>query len=314
MPLPSRSFMESYVTHRKHLIRVICRTNQWSGVNEARIWNWLRNFQDIEGKYIGMKLFLNSLYYSESNMVKLLENGVNEQIISHEIRERQIVDKNPYVTKSILNSKVENELAKTLFIPLSDNNNPSESGLVLTRYLTNDLHVSEKNIFFNFQINEDLIRQFNRIIILDDCIATGNQLKDFWNGVNGSFGLKKIVSSHDIPTYFLGLVGYEKSIIDLQIDGYTEGLRVKINQVLNESHRILQPNHKAWRDYEEWTFVINYLKSLCETKGLSMFGYYEFDFAVFLHNTAPDWTLPIFWQSIDGEWVNLVNRKNNIMK
>lgn len=313
MPLPSRSAMESYVNNRKQLVRVICHTNQWSGLSENKIISWIRNFNNPEGRYIGMKLFLNSLYYSERNLIDLLKNGINEQIISNEIRQNQINEGNIYITKSNLNWKVRTELARTLFVPLSDNSNPSESGLALTRYLTNELQVSENNVLFHFQITSELLRNFNRIIILDDCVGSGQQLSNFWNGTSSFSGLKSLIPFRDIPTYFLALVGYETPIMDLQIDGYTEGLRVKINQVLNENHRVLQPNHKTWCDTEEWEFAMDYLGEICDSKGFSLYGYNEFDFAVFLHNTAPDWTLPLFWQTVEGEWVNLINRKRNII-
>lgn len=313
MSLPAKNIMETYINNKRHLIRVICRTNQWSGLGEKKITDWVRNFGDIEGKYIGIKLFLNSLYYSERNIIDLLKYSIFEQIISEEIKKNQLSSGSIYASKSSLNSEIKKQLNKTLFIPLSDNINPSESGLALAKYLTNELHIYENQVMFHFQLTENVFNEFERIIILDDCVGSGQQIKNFWNG-NGDFsGLKSIIPFREIPTYFLALIGYDKPILDLQIDGYTEGLRVKINQVLTDNNRVFRSCHKTWRNDKEREFSIEYLKEISKNKGLSLLGFNEFDFAVFLHNTAPDWTLPLFWQHVEGEWVNLVNRKNNIL-
>lgn len=202
------------------------------------------------------------------------------------------------------------ELAKTLFIPLLNDNKPSESGPLVVRYLTTNLNIPQSNTAFHFDLEIDKINSFNRIIIVDDCIGSGQHLKDFWNGTVDKKGLKNILPYKEKDIYFLSLIGYINTIVDLYGDGLIEGLKIVLCDQLTDDHRILNASHNAWRDEHEWQFAQQYLKNLCRNLGIDMLGYNKLDFAVFIHNTAPDWTLPIFWKNIDDEWFNLVNRKN----
>ena len=311
MPEPSITDMQLYCSNKSSLIRIICRTNQWSGLREGDVNDWLHNnFQDIQGKYLATKLLLHSLYYSEENLVALLYEGIFNLILGQEVKQQLFESNNIHELLSVVNSQIREKIRSTLFIPLLESERPNESGNAITRYLTHKLKIPTPNVDFHFNIDEDKLDAFERIILVDDCIGSGNQLNAFWNLNDKIKKIKTIGNSKGIVFYYLALIGYENAVLDLQIDGNLLGLKVIICDKLQDSNRIFSSSNNIWADNAELNFCIKYFENVEKKFGVKRLGYNELDFAVFVHNTTPDWTLPIFWAE-NSDWRPLLRRKNS---
>ncbi len=308
----SKAEMQLYVSNKTIQIRTICRTDQWSGLKESNVYDWMNgNFKDIEGRYIATKLLTNGLYYSEQNIISLLKTGVYQRIIGNEIKNNLIESNNIYQPVTTTNAILNEEKEKTLFIPLSDSKNPSESGNAMVRYLVHKLGVNNKNVAHHFNLVPDNIDGYNRIVILDDCIGSGDQIDGFWNHDTDMQKIKSKAQELSLPVYYLSLVAYEKNVMQLQMDGNLLGLRVIMCDLLKDNNRIFfNRNTEIWNTPEEHNFASEYLDEIEKTLGVKKLGYNDLDFAVFMHSTTPDWSLPIFWTE-NSSWTPLLKRKNS---
>lgn len=312
MPEPSVTDMQLYCSNKSSLIRIICRTNQWSGLHESDVNDWLyNNFKDIQGKYLATKLLLHSLYYSEENLVALLTEGIYNQIIGEEVKEQLFNSGNIHLLNSVIGSQIKEKVNKTLFIPLLNSDKPNESGNSIIRYLTHKLHIPSSNIDFHFNVSHDKLDIFERVIIVDDCIGSGNQLNTFWNYNDKVQSLKALGIARGIRFYYLVLIGYEKSIIELQINDNLIGIKVVVCDKLDECNRVFSSSNNIWADENELQFCIKYFENVQKNFGVKRLGYNGLDFAVFVHNTTPDWSLPIFWTE-NSDWRALLKRKESI--
>lgn len=107
-----------YIENRKTLVRVICRTRQWSGLEENEVFNWLDNFKDTFGKYIALKILIHSIYYSEKNVVSLLKHGIYEKIISQNIKDQLILSDNILIPRTETNALLKEILNKTALVSI----------------------------------------------------------------------------------------------------------------------------------------------------------------------------------------------------
>ncbi|WP_158638426.1 phosphoribosyltransferase-like protein [Panacibacter ginsenosidivorans] len=301
--------MKLYYSNKSTLIRVICRTNQWSGLKESNLTDWLQgNFKDPEGKYLAVKILLHSLYYSEENLIELLRHGIYHEIIGEEIKSNLIASNNIFVPQSVTEAEVRQKVDKILFVPLLDKNRPNESGNAIIRYLTTKLSISPSNTIFHFNIKDSDLDNIEKIIIVDDCIGSGDQLNTFWNTTFLDVKNKALAKGVDI--YYLALIGYENQVLDLQLTGDLVGLRVVICDKLEERNKIYSSQNIIWNSDEEMNFAITYFDDIGSKYGVPRVGYAGLDFSLFMHNSVPDWTLPIFWTE-NYDWKPLLKRKNS---
>lgn len=308
----SNAEMKLYVSNKTIQIRTICRTSQWSGITESDVHHWMNgNFRDIEGRYIATKLLTHSLYYSEQNLISLLKSGIYQRILGSEIKDHLILNNNIYQPITTTNAVLREQLNKTLFIPLSDSKKPSESGNLMIRYLIHKLGVKSSNVNYHFDVQIDKLNQFNRIIILDDCVGSGYQIDDFWNYDSEMQQIKDMASSLRMPIYYLTLVAYETNIHKLQLDEKLLGLKLVVCDKLNDNNRVFyNGNTEIWNTTEEHKFASEYLDNIERSIGVKKLGYNDLDFMVIMHNTTPDWTLPVFWTE-NSNWTPLLKRKNS---
>jgi len=312
MPIPSLTEMELYCSYKKALIRTICRTNQWSGITEGEVNDWLfHNFKDIEGRYFAIKILLHGLYYSENNLVELLRDGIYNKIIGQEIKAELLSKNNIHIPHSETEAEVIKRLKKTLFVPLSVSNKPSESGNAIIRYLNSKLGIASSNTYFYYNINLDNLSSYEKIIVVDDCLGSGNQIKNFWNYNPEVQKLKEKAMEAGVSFYYLLLIGNEDALSSLQINGDLLGLRVIMCDRLQQENRVFNLSNTIWNgDNEELQAAITYFDKVESIFSVPRLGYGKLDFAVFIHNSTPDWSLPIFWTE-NSDWKPLFKRKNS---
>jgi len=154
---------------------------------------------------------------------------------------------------------------------------------------------------------------FSRIVIVDDCVGSGQQLETFWNSqtvTDGGtlFPIGEFCKKHSVKANYLTLFGYNKNIERLQKD--LTGLDVFCARLLSDEHRAFNNHSYIWDDEEELQKALNLFAALCETAGIPLYGYRDLDFAFIMHNTIPDWSLPLFWKR-NADWNLLMRRKNS---
>lgn len=312
MALPSNTNMDLYCSNKRALLRTICRTNQWSGITEGEIDDWLHhNFKDTKGKYFAIKILLHGLYFSEQNLIELIKDGIYNKIFGAEVKKQLIADQNIYKPKSEIEAEITEAINKTLFVPLLNGDKPSESGNVIIRYLTHKVGISDANTAFHFNFDREKLAQFNRIIIVDDCLGSGEQLNEFWN-YNDKFNLlKKKAQVLGLQIYYLILIGNEDALLELQSNGDLVGLRVVVCEKISKENGVFHHPNSIWNgDQDEMRDAIAYLDDIEEAYQVPRLGFNNMDQAVFIHNTTPDWSLPIFWKE-NSDWKPLFKRKNS---
>jgi hypothetical protein len=298
-----------YIENRKALVRVICRTRQWSGLEENEVFNWLDNFKDTFGKYIALKILIHSIYYSEKNVVSLLKHGIYEKIISQNIKEQLILNDNILIPRTETNALLKEILNKTVFIPLLDSSKPGESANQITRYLIQKMDINSNQTAFIDNLDLKDLKQLKSIIFVDDCIGSGNQLEQFFDRSNVKLKIDSAFQNN-IKVYYLILTGYKNNIDIIQKSKNLEHIKIVACDELSDNDRIFNPKNIIWYDDEEFQKAVLYFKNLEKEYGISQYGWSNLDFSVFIHNTVPDWSLPIFWME-NSDWTPLMKRKNS---
>jgi hypothetical protein len=151
----------------------------WSKPSISELDNWLNNFKTSEEKYCAYKLINRLVYYSESDIIRLLDFTLYEKIFKRRLLNLEIESQFSISKKELqsLKNDFKNDLR---IIPLSTGDQ-SESSLAILRHLTNDLGISNSLIInFSNSKSEDL-ENCKNLIIVDDFIGSGTQIKTFWN-------------------------------------------------------------------------------------------------------------------------------------
>jgi hypothetical protein len=303
------NFYIKYIENRKALVRVICRAGQWSGLEENEIFNWLDNFKDSFGKYIALKILIHSIYYSEKNVIALLKHGIYEKILSKDIKEQLILNDNILTPKTETNALLRERVKRTTFVPLLDKGKPGESANQITRYLIQKIYIDPSQTAFIDNLNIEDIVQMTSLIFVDDCIGSGNQLDLFFNRDNVKSKID-IAVQNKVKVYYLILTGYKKNIDTVQKQRNLEKIKIVACDELSDNDRIFNRNNVIWQDEEEYEKANQYFIKLEKEYGILQFGWSDLDFSVFIHNTIPDWSLPIFWME-NSDWTPLMKRKNS---
>lgn len=198
---------------------------------------------------------------------------------------------------------------KTVFIPLLDSSKPGESANQITRYLIQKMDINPNQTAFIDNLYLKDIEQLKSIIFVDDCMGSGNQLEQFFDRSNVKLKID-FAFQNNVKVYYLILTGYKNNIDIIQKKKNLENIKIIACDELSDNDRIFNPKNIIWHDDEEFQKAILYFKNLEKEYGISQYGWSNLDFAVFIHNTVPDWSLPIFWME-NSDWAPLMKRKNS---
>ncbi|HEY0827571.1 MAG TPA: hypothetical protein VGE40_05715 [Bacilli bacterium] len=301
---------QEYIDKAKKAINFYFACNQWSGLKKSNVDNWLANFsEDLLHKYYAIRLLSQLLYYSENDMVAMLSEGIFNGVLSKEVLLSCQVPSGFKMNQQDLQFEFRMRLNKTLFVPLLDSNQPYESGNQISRILTQQLRIPTPQVTVSTQINDNY-NSLDYLIIVDDCIGSGDQCRDFWNEARVSNGnlLSKWCEVNNIKAYYVVLIGYEDNIKKLEKD--LPSLNICCVELLQEEHKIFSENSVIWHDSEEMKEAFKFFSGITEEFGLELLGYNDLDFAVIMHKNIPDWSLPMFWRKVP-DWDILLERKNS---
>lgn len=298
-----------YVDNSKVFFDFLLHTHQWSNITPVEYAKWLSNFNDIpDGQYIACRLLNRFLYYSDKDIKKLLVDAIND-VYSQQVVLPLQLSKDFSSLPSENEYEINEAIKRTLFIPLTPWGDPGASGLYIMRCIHNyykprvqSCHVSE--------VIDSMSAPYDRIVIVDDFVGSGEQFADFWETAEIKDGtlLRDWCCSHQIQANYLALIGYEKTLTELE--SRFSDINISFAEVLDESHRIFTSNHLCWEDAEEQQTVRTLLETELSKYGIRLMGFHDLDFAAAVHDTIPDWSLPMLYKNING-WNMLIERKDS---
>ena len=305
--------LDLYIEKSKLFYRFMVSQKQWSGLEIEDIDKWINNFRelDIEEQYLAYKLLAHLIYFSEKDIIEALKNGLYKCLLYKEALEKQIENDFQLSPKAIDNI-FQDQKDKSVFIPLLDSDSPHESGNYILRLLvqqgmikkTNSMYLSKVPIFCKKT-------KIEKIIIVDDCVGSGQQLRTFCNKHQSYLegkSIKEFCLDNNIELHYLVLFGYEKSIKELESE--LDYLNICCVRFLTERQRVFSKCSYVWGDVEERERAYYLFEHISNEVGIPFLGYNDLDFAFVMHNTIPDWSLPFFWKE-NSEWNLLIRRKNS---
>jgi len=304
-----------YINKCKQFIDIMISSRQWSGLTKNDVSRWLSNFKDLEyeyEQYIIYKLLTNIIYFSNNDILTLLKDGVRNNLFNDILLKSQLSADFELEDNQIHNI-INNEIASSCFVPLLDSDSPHESGNYITRLLVQNNIIKPDQSVFPINIEDSIsFYKYKRIVVVDDCIGSGEQLKTFFNNkilLNNTISLIEWAKQKNIEIIYLVLFG-NKQTIECLHDNSLKDLNICCLRLLDDNLRVFIDNSYIWKDLDEKDFAFSLLKKITQNNGISFLGYNDLDYAFIMDNTIPDWTLPIFWQKNDN-WQNLLMRKNS---
>lgn len=299
----------------KAYIAFMLAQQQWSGLSQESITHWLENFRTLPPKeiYLVYKLLTNLIYFSEKDVIELLKEGVYRSVGYDTVLSKQI-ESDFCLSPQALNNTYDDEKRETFFIPLLDNDAPHESGNYISRLLVQQGIIQSDHSIFADKLPEKINScRIRRIVIVDDCVGSGLQLATFWAKTTVGYGtsrmlLRDFCKANGIEPIYLTLFGYDQNIISLRKN--FSDLKIYCVRMLNDSLRIFNSGSYVWKDDEEQLSAKETFSSLCKEAGIPLLGFSGLDFAFIMHQTIPDWSLPLFWKE-NANWNLLVRRKNS---
>jgi len=259
------------------------------------------------------KLLTGIIYFSEKDVLEALKEGVYKCICYEHVLEKQ-KSMGFGLSQHALSNIFREEIQKTCFIPLLDSDSPHESGNYVSRILVQKgIIPPSHSMFLNKLPDAFQSKTFNKLVIVDDCVGSGDQLRGFWEDAIVSTGfknvyLKDLCNTYNIEVSYLTLFGYDRSISELKKD--LVGLNICCVRKLSEIQRVFSDNSYIWKNTAERDEALSLFSSLTKENGILLYGYKDLDFAFIMHETIPDWSLPLFWKE-NADWKLLMRRKNS---
>lgn len=304
-----------YINRCKAYIAFMLSQQQWSGLTKATVEEWIENFRDLseEEKCLVYRLLTSIIYFSENDVIEALKEGIHHCLYYESILKKQITSDFSLSAKALANIESE-ELAKTCFIPLLDSDAPHESGNYVTRTLVQQGIIKSTQSVFLDKL-PDLLKRgaFSRLVIVDDCVGSGDQLDTFWTearvNVDGSSKrLRDLCNEYGVDANYLTLFGYINSIENLKTR-FTD-LKIWCVRCLSDTQRVFMDDSYVWKNQDELNKAKALFESITQAVGIPLYGYKGLDFAFIMHRTIPDWSLPLFWME-KPDWRLLMRRKNS---
>ena len=292
---------EFCVDSSREYFEFLIDTRQWSGFGMQELNDWLSNFDDIEnGEYIACQILNEAVGYSDKDIVIMLKGAITDLLNEEIVHSKQI--KNCFtVQRSELEYELQDSMQKTLFIPLSLQSAPGESGDSMLRLMTQKMESFNK--MYHFKIPEDY--KCDRVIIVDDCIGSGEQFSEFWSEAQIESGktLRDWCKEKSVKAYYIALIGYDKTLEQLR-SKYTD-CSIKCVECLSEKHKVFNTIKSNITDEELKEFF-----ELLNIVDINLLGFADMDFAVFMDKNIPDWSLPLLHKE-RLLWKPLLRRKDS---
>ncbi len=299
----------------KTFIRFMLQQQQWTELDREDVEHWLGNFRTntLYEQYLACRLLANIIYFSKKDISFALREGIFNLLVYKQVLETQIAS-NFGQSLQAINNIFKEEMSKTCFIPLLATGSPHESGNYITRILVqDDIILQEQSNFIDTVIHYHNTKKFMHLVIVDDCIGSGDQFRQFWETAevtdnDKTISLEKFCVSKNIDISYLTLIGYKNSVEMLRNE--YKSIKIYCVRLLTNEQRVFNTNSYVWLDDEEMLRAKKFFKEVTEEQGIDLYGYNNLDFALIMDQTIPDWSLPMFWNETP-RWKLLKRRKNS---
>ncbi|MCL9807458.1 hypothetical protein NAT51_18165 [Flavobacterium amniphilum] len=306
---------KDFVKYALQKVHFYIESNFWSKLDNDSLNKWLNNFKTDNEKYCAAKLLDRFVYYSESDILRLLEYGFNELIFKRYASKAEI-DSNFTIQNNDIIKLKDDFLSKCAILPLATMNNPSESSFAITRYMTNDLGFSETKILNLNNLNSQYLQSIENLVIIDDFIGTGNQILDFWNygqvNVDGKpMYVNRLKDNfQNLEIEYLCLVCTEEGYNNFHAENIMAGLRITYCEKLTTKFKVFGSS-SIYFEKHEVDLCKETLEKLCAKNNIDFLGYQGFDYAIAFHHSIPDTSLPLFFKQ-EANWHPLFKNKKTV--
>lgn len=304
---------QDWYERHKRLIEFYMEAKCWDGIDHESFAAWLGNFPDDEGRYYALRLLNRFIFYSEKDVVQLCRHGLFSLLLKREVLNNQAAS-NFSKSEVQLNADLQMALMSSRIVPLLDRDKPYESGNLITRILVQKLAINGELIINPDQVVYEIKQGCERIIVVDDCVGSGDQINGFWNKVykftgSNCISFKDVSDNYDkVNFYYLTLVATEAGIVNALEEN--SGINILSCEVLNDNYRVFSQTSHFFESDSEKEKAKNYLNSLLLQRGVALMGYGGLDFAIAFHHNIPDWSLPLFYKRRPN-WRPLMIRKDS---
>ncbi len=305
---------EDFNTYARDKVYFYIESGFWSKPKMKDLQRWLGNFKSTQEKYCALKLLDRFVYYSEEDIIRLINFGIYEKIFKRYALKLEKESGFCLTNDDFLIEK-KNFLNNAYFVPLQTGN-LSQSSLVMARYLTIDIGISENKVLDTNCLNSDILNNCNNLIILDDFVGSGKQINDFWNFTKANLDgkdilfnrLKEIFPNMEVEYFCLVCTqeGYENFKYDHEIDKRND-LMVTYGELLGSRFKIFGEN-SVYFDSEEIERCKNIIEGICYQNKIDFLGYEGLDYAIAFHHGIPDCSLPLFYTN-NKSWKYLFRNK-----
>lgn len=289
----------------------------WSKPKLDVIENWFQNFSSLEERYCASKLIHKFVYYSEEDILRLLDFCLYEKIMKRDVL--KLEKEKSFSVKSEDIERVEEQFFESAYVLPLSTGNLSESSFAMLRYLTVEIGFPESNVLKPWDLKSETLSKAKNLIIIDDFIGTGKQIKDFWNlesivldGVSKPCCYLKDTFSN-LELDYLCLVATEEGLNHFRIadeSGYRGDLRVSYGEVLGGKFKVFGRDSMYFEN-EEIDRCKDILRELCHSKGINFLGYEGVDYAIAFHHSIPDCSLPLFSTQTTNWNYLFINKKTH---
>ncbi len=304
---------EEFIQFALDKVNFYIESKFWSKFEIPQLRLWLSNFASLDEKYCAACLLDRFVYYSETDIIRLLKYGVMEKYVRTQILEHET--KNDFLTSELAIEGIKNDFfSDTSIMPLTAGN-PSESSYTIARYLSLEIGINELNIINPLNIDSNYLSKFKRVLIVDDFIGSGEQIIDFWNTQdiqidNQPSKMYELAARYkNIEFSYFCLVATEEGIKTFYDEDsvHNKNLKIVFCEKLSDKFKIFG-NRSVYFTIDEIEECTEILGNLCRTKGIGLKGYNGLDYAIAFHHDVPDATLPLFFECNDS-WNYLLKNK-----
>lgn len=303
--------MNEFIKYARDKVYFYIESKFWSKLDIDTFHTWLNNFGTTEEKYCALKLLDRFVFYSEDDIIRLINFGFYELILKRKILDYEI--RNGFTSKneSLLNIKAD-FITNTSVLPLVTDN-LSESSLAMARYLTNEIGFPEKNILDLNSLNSEDLKKSKNLIIIDDFIGSSSQLYTFWNNtkilVDGISIFTKNLKTQfpNLEIEYFCLICTEDGLLNFTTENVDVGLRITYCEMLTSKYKVFGKD-SVYFNNDEVEECKNILDLLCKKNKINLLGYKSLDYAIAFHHSIPDSSLPLFYSQTDN-WTPLFKNK-----
>lgn len=287
----------------------------WSKLDIDTLHGWLHNFKSLEEKYCAFKLLDRFVYYSEEDIVRLIDYGLNELVLKKKIFDYEVSTDFKGTNEDLLKIKSDFYDNSCILPLLTDN--LSESSLAMIRYLTNDLSYPESKVLDINNIKSNDLKNVKHLIIIDDYIGSSNQLHTFWNFTKIRVDNEEIITKRlkskfpNLEIEYFCLVCTENGFLNFTSKNMDDvPLKISYCEMLTDKYKVFGAD-SIYFDNNEIEECKNILDNICQKNKIDFLGYESLDYAIAFHHSIPDSSLPLFYKQT-SDWNPLFKNKKTL--